>query len=429
LTILTFLSFSVLFFSLIMGITILFIDYKPSENRIFFFLCLSLAVWALGPIFVFSSTNQEIFKFWLNIGLIGSLSFFGLTLHFSLAMTKLIKLKFYHLAIIYFFPLSLLVLNNIFNIQILYEKIIYQSGHYLFIMTPHKILFYLYGIIANICVGSAFLILFIWRRKTKINKQKKQALILSVTLLISLILGMTAEYYIPIILKNNYSNGTSLFYVLIWISGIWYSIVKYKFLSITPELVGNEVISKIDELIIIMDNTFKIIKINHKAEEILNYNNEELFHNSIKKILSNQEKITDEINKMISENINSFSCRINLLTNENTIKIIDVKISIVKDKFNDILGFLIIGKEIKGIKQLKSYYKITDREAEVIELLIYGYTNLKIAEALKISERTVKAHVSHVFDKFGVDNKVQLINFLKDYHLIPEKDAEKTIIF
>ncbi len=52
---------------------------------------------------------------------------------------------------------------------------------------------------------------------------------------------------------------------------------------------------------------------------------------------------------------------------------------------------------------------LTGREQEVLGLLSGGLSNRAIAERLDISERTVKAHVSNLFDKHGVMNRTELV--------------------
>ena len=50
----------------------------------------------------------------------------------------------------------------------------------------------------------------------------------------------------------------------------------------------------------------------------------------------------------------------------------------------------------------------TDREKEVLELLVAGHANKEIGAVLGIEERTVKAHVAKLLRKVGVDNRVTL---------------------
>lgn len=51
---------------------------------------------------------------------------------------------------------------------------------------------------------------------------------------------------------------------------------------------------------------------------------------------------------------------------------------------------------------------LTDRETEVALAVAAGASNAQVAADLFVSLATVKTHVGHVYEKFGVDNRVQL---------------------
>ena len=52
--------------------------------------------------------------------------------------------------------------------------------------------------------------------------------------------------------------------------------------------------------------------------------------------------------------------------------------------------------------------KISDREREVLKLLVAGRSNREIGDVLGIEERTVKAHVGQLMRKVGVQNRIAL---------------------
>lgn len=54
------------------------------------------------------------------------------------------------------------------------------------------------------------------------------------------------------------------------------------------------------------------------------------------------------------------------------------------------------------------HVEFTDREKEVLELLVAGRANKEIGSALGIEERTVKAHVAKLMRKVGVQNRIAL---------------------
>lgn len=53
--------------------------------------------------------------------------------------------------------------------------------------------------------------------------------------------------------------------------------------------------------------------------------------------------------------------------------------------------------------------KLTERERAVAEAAAQGKTNKEIARKLEITERTVKAHLSSVFEKCGIRDRLQLV--------------------
>jgi len=58
--------------------------------------------------------------------------------------------------------------------------------------------------------------------------------------------------------------------------------------------------------------------------------------------------------------------------------------------------------------------ELTDRERDVLRLVIEGLPNKLIADQLDISVRTVEVHRSRVFDKMNVKSAVELANLLRE---------------
>jgi two-component system, NarL family, nitrate/nitrite response regulator NarL len=56
-------------------------------------------------------------------------------------------------------------------------------------------------------------------------------------------------------------------------------------------------------------------------------------------------------------------------------------------------------------------YGLTPRELEIISAVVAGYANKEVAEHFKISEDTVKHHLSNIFDKLGVSTRLELALF------------------
>ncbi|MCI1193743.1 response regulator [Calidifontimicrobium sp. SYSU G02091] len=67
--------------------------------------------------------------------------------------------------------------------------------------------------------------------------------------------------------------------------------------------------------------------------------------------------------------------------------------------------------------------ELTERERDVMRLVVAGRPNKLIADALDISVRTVEVHRARVFEKMRVKSAVELANLLRDHGLAPEPEA------
>jgi two-component system, NarL family, nitrate/nitrite response regulator NarL len=81
---------------------------------------------------------------------------------------------------------------------------------------------------------------------------------------------------------------------------------------------------------------------------------------------------------------------------------------------------------IRGLQSLnvaspeQAKFGLTAKELKVIEAVLEGDTNKAIAERLSISEQTVKNHLTNIFNKIGVSNRLELALFAAKHELKSE---------
>jgi DNA-binding CsgD family transcriptional regulator len=67
-------------------------------------------------------------------------------------------------------------------------------------------------------------------------------------------------------------------------------------------------------------------------------------------------------------------------------------------------------------------FGLTPKELEVASAIVrHSMTNKDIARFFKIAENTVKKHITSIFDKLGVSNRLELDHFARR-HKLPLKD-------
>jgi DNA-binding NarL/FixJ family response regulator len=67
---------------------------------------------------------------------------------------------------------------------------------------------------------------------------------------------------------------------------------------------------------------------------------------------------------------------------------------------------------------------LTDRERQVLELILMARSNREIARQLGIEERTVKAHVGRLMRKTGAENRIELSMRALNLSLVPHTGAQ-----
>ncbi len=74
------------------------------------------------------------------------------------------------------------------------------------------------------------------------------------------------------------------------------------------------------------------------------------------------------------------------------------------------------------MNMIKSNY-LTEREREIVVLILAGKNKRNIAETLSLSVSTIKTNVENIYRKFDVHNKVELIVFVIKNNIIDIDDT------
>jgi DNA-binding NarL/FixJ family response regulator len=61
---------------------------------------------------------------------------------------------------------------------------------------------------------------------------------------------------------------------------------------------------------------------------------------------------------------------------------------------------------------------LTPRELEIVRMIAQGLRNKAVATRLSISEGTVKIHLHNIYEKLGVDGRLELVLFAQEKGLV-----------
>jgi two-component system, NarL family, nitrate/nitrite response regulator NarL len=86
-------------------------------------------------------------------------------------------------------------------------------------------------------------------------------------------------------------------------------------------------------------------------------------------------------------------------------------VAILVDALHDILSQ-------KTGPQSSRHHGLTPRELEIVERIAHGRSNKEVGREFSIRERTVKHHLTNIFNKVGVSSRLELALFARDHHIL-----------
>lgn len=85
------------------------------------------------------------------------------------------------------------------------------------------------------------------------------------------------------------------------------------------------------------------------------------------------------------------------------------------DRFATVIPNL---RKVEAARRKSKAFGLTRREIEIVRSVVAGYSNREIAARSSITENTVKSHLTHIFNKLGASNRVELALFAAHHRLI-----------
>jgi len=360
---LSYLHFFCFVSGILLGIYVIYKNHKSSLNITFSVLMLCYAFWNLGDIVLHNpdkSIKAETVKIMQNIASIGWAGFSSVLLCFSIVFAKkdnLFKNKWL-LALVILLP-ALFISQQFNNKLTVNPTPQYYGWSVEWTDTIWSYMFFAYFVIFTIL---ALLIIINHGSKTKIKNEKKQARIISVSIFFGLVMGIFLDVVFQITGFVNIPPISNLL-VFIFILASLYAIIKFKFLTISPIIAADKIISVMDEILLLTDNKGNIININKAASATLNYSQSELKNKPLTILFAQNNKneniIISDLKNVTISNQESI-----IITKDSRSIPVIFSISSVKDAEGDIIGAVFIARDITKLKQIEEQLIKAKEKAE-----------------------------------------------------------------
>jgi DNA-binding NarL/FixJ family response regulator len=89
-----------------------------------------------------------------------------------------------------------------------------------------------------------------------------------------------------------------------------------------------------------------------------------------------------------------------------------------RERVTDLVRYLRSMSTAEADAGRRKKFGLTPRELQIVAAVLAGQTNREIAQQFSVSEDTVKHHITKVFDKCGVSNRLELALFAVNHRLV-----------
>ncbi len=387
------------------------IGARKKTHALFIIMLVFYAIWNATGVLLYSAGDKDAF---LRMSPVCAAFVFclPLTLHFVLSFCS-IRIRIRAPLLLIAYALSLVFYALFLKNELLYVDYEKRNGFWHFVSAPlgwPQIGFILYCAAVYVI---PMILLFRWKKSARYKREKSQA-----NILISALGAVVALFLLEYAVKDrmNANVQASAVYSNLWTLGIWISILKYRFMTVTPDRISKLVIEHMDQALFVTEMDGAILFLNAAAQIVLKPKSAPE-GSMVADLLRSPAEIEKARARLANGEKGPIHLRAHLAAGDGSAASFDLEMRLIADKSGDGLGILILGREVKEMNQFKALFGVTDREVEVIHAVLSGYSSRQIAERLSIAERTVKSHIEHVYVKLNVSNRVQLFNLVKEYNL------------
>lgn len=362
-----------------------------------------------------TAPSRESAIFWAQLAVPLFIVHPALIIHFFLCLTGQLKPVLMKPFIFFLYALSILLIE-------LNRRNVFIADHIMtawgwdFVYYRDSVWFLIPKIYAVVFPLSCLLILAAWYKKSRTPIERKQARVMIISFIPGYIGIMSCfiflftdnEFYFTLVSNLEYS----LFFT-IFILGVRYAILKYKLMTFSIETPVIDIIAGFNDPALLVLPTGEIIYRNQLAESIIGSAGGGKMP-KVYNVFSCGGDIIKEIEKMLSGDYGTheIDCVQSAMEGQ---ELLTLDLKGVKNELDQLTGIIMIMRKKKRPDDFIIRYGITGRQADIVSLVVSGFSNREIAGQLKLSERTVENHLFNIYNKTAVSNRVELVNLAMQY--------------
>lgn len=399
--------------ALFAGFYVLGLNRKELSNLLFCMICLTIAGWLFCAAMSYSAPTEADVVFWFHAAALFYIPFAAFNLHFYHELTHPGVITPASLPALYI-PVPLMITVNFSGIG--------PYNHFSRIGNMWKVStnsqgwgFYIISAYMIISIALSMILIFQSALTNDDKKKRLHSRVLSFFLSLTLILALMTGFVLPCLRSYPFPQ-IGVIWLGFYILAIYLNVFRYRFLGRRIMIPAEDLILQMEDfgLLLNPDGTIQTLnpalsrrleleKQNWKDLNIRNL----LEVNNFSEWLSSSDVVKS---KTVHRGSLTFSTPKGPLATEATL-------TAIFDRQGELEAFLILAKENAKKQEFIRRYKVTSREMQVLEGCMRGSNNSEIAVELGMSVRTVETHLVHLYNKLGINSKIEMIQIAVSFQL------------
>lgn len=351
--ILSLLSFSVFIFYSILALH----SHKQGANDKLHALAIlatvSLALWAFCYTFVYGAPTAAAAFFWHRAGSIGWSLFPVFVCHVLLVLTGNTGFleKKWQLVLFYSLPMIILIKNLISETTCAALNFVPSLTNlgWTYLNKPSNVWTWIYVFYLILYIGGALYFVNKWQTASTYANEKKQGLFFIAVITFLLILGQFIDIILPFFAPILPPLSNIL--IVLFVIGFFFLADRYQMFKFSKIASSDIILNTIMDPVLLLDDHFDILKVNHATTMILGYPEDRLIGNPIHLLFKDLEKI-DHLLKLITLNKKLKNYEIDLLSSSGFMINTALSASILEDSERGFNGIILTFHDITMRKKI-----------------------------------------------------------------------------
>ena len=171
-------------------------------------------------------------------------------------------------------------------------------------------------------------------------------------------IGTLINFFLSIVVNNILTNYKFPPFAhitsIIWWVSIFFAIKRFNLMKDFSKSLTNEVIEHMLDYLLVVDDSKRIIRINNRLLERLDFKNSDIVDKHIFNFIENKEILEDFFIKIDKRIIKKFSCEINFIDKNNEKVLISLNGTVITNRYDDIICLVLVGNDSAYLKQMES---------------------------------------------------------------------------